>query len=321
MIPSVSYQLNFNSLFQAVQVDSVNMLCSAKVQANAESCVGLLTLAGRSARILITSTRDLGRIFTCMHDVRFDGESNFIAGIQKAQLALKHRQNSMQRQRIVAFVSSPLTVGTEILVKLGKNLKKNNIAVDVINIGLEGDNQAKIDTFIDAINSNDNSRALHVPAGGPNLADALMNSEIYMERDISGGVGSGSGAGGTGTGEDGGGNNFSYNVDPAQDPELAMALRISMEEERARQARVAQEAAADVEGEGENKDEKSSGVVSNEKYEDNDENLYGTGDNMDMENEEDEEMLRRAIELSNAEQDNANAESKDATDDKKKGNS
>lgn len=288
------------------------MLCSAKVQSNAESSVGLLTLAGRSARILVTSTRDLGRIFTCLHDVKFDGDSNFVAGIQKAQLALKHRQNPMQRQRIVVFVSSPLSAEPGALVKLGKNLKKNNVAVDVINIGLEGDNDSKIDMFIDAVNSNDNSRALHVPAGGTNLADALMNSDIYMERE-SGGGGIGGAAG------DGGANNFPY--DGAEDPELAMALRISMEEERARQARAAQEA-AEREGASsapatENKD---SGGTSNEKYDDIDEDLYGTGENMEVDNDEDDELMRRAIELSKSteqEQGSSGPSDKKDEDDKK----
>lgn len=294
------------------------MLCSAKVQSNAESCVGLLTLAGRSARILVTSTRDLGRIFTCLHDVKFDGDSNFVAGIQKAQLALKHRQNPLQRQRIVVFVSSPLSAEPDALVKLGKSLKKNNVAVDVINIGLEGDNDSKIDMFIDAVNSNENSRALHVPAGGPNLADVLMNSDIYMERE-SGGGGIGVAAG------DGGANNFPYDANSAEDPELALALRMSMEEERARQARAAQEAA---EREGGNSatatENKDSGGTSNEKYDDNDEDLYGTGETMDVDNDEDAEMLRRAIELSKAtaEQEQAGSGQLDKKDDDdKKGSS
>ncbi|KAI0559646.1 von Willebrand factor A-like protein [Gracilaria domingensis] len=295
---------------QAVQVDSVNMLCSAKVQANAESSVGLLTLAGRSARILVTSTRDLGRIFTCMHDVQFDGEANFMAGIQKAQLALKHRQNSLQRQRIVVFVSSPLSAEVEALVKLGKSLKKNSVSVDVINIGLEGENQSKIDAFIDSVNSNDNSRALHVPAGGPNLADALMNSDIYMERESGGGGGAGGGTG------DGAANNFPYGVDPAEDPELAMVLRISMEEERARQARAAQEAAeSGADGATNEGDNKDSGSASKGKYDDNDEDLYGTGENMDVDNDEDAEMLRRAIELSKATAEPTNGSSSDKKDD------
>lgn len=288
------------------------MLCSAKVQSNAESSVGLMTLAGRSATILVTSTRDLGRIFTCLHGVKFDGQANFIAGIQKAQLALKHRQNSLQRQRIVVFVSSPIDTDAETLVKLGKNLKKNNVSVDVVNIGLEGENVAKIDAFIGAVNSNDNSRALHVASGSQNLADALMQSDIYIERDGTAGapadVAAAAAAGAAASSGDGG--NFEYGFDPAVDPELAMVLRISMEEERARQA-AARESEANAGTEGGNAESKpekeaaagSSSAAAN--YDDDDDDLYGTGgdgERMEIDgDDEDAEMLRRAIELSKAE--------------------
>ena len=54
---------------------------------------------------------------------------------QVASLALKHRQNKHQRQRIIIFVGSPLMEDQKELVKLGKKLKKNDVAVDVINFG------------------------------------------------------------------------------------------------------------------------------------------------------------------------------------------
>jgi 26S proteasome regulatory subunit N10 len=211
------------------------MLCQAKMQSHPENTVGLLTSAGKSARILISATQDLGKVFSCMHDVQLSGTADIVGSIQKAQLALKHRQNPVQRQRIVVFVSSPVEVDEEALVKLGKKLKKNSVAVDIVHVSddTEGANVAKLDAFIAAVNSSDNSHILHVPAGGLVLADALMSSEIYADRD-SGGGGSGSASGG-GDGGGGGGNAFEFGVDPAVDPELAMVLRISMEEERARQ--------------------------------------------------------------------------------------
>ena len=39
---------------------------------------------------------------------------------------------------------------------MGKKLKKNNVAVDVINFGEEAENTAKLEAFINAVNSNDN---------------------------------------------------------------------------------------------------------------------------------------------------------------------
>eukprot|EP00177_Eucheuma_denticulatum_P002143 GFKZ01003828.1.p1 GENE.GFKZ01003828.1~~GFKZ01003828.1.p1 ORF type:complete len:330 (+),score=74.47 GFKZ01003828.1:177-1166(+) len=290
----------------AAQIDSINMLCSAKVNANPESTVGLLTLAGRSTTMLVTSTRDLGRVFTSLHAVNFDGSADVMSGIQKAQLALKHRQNTHQRQRIVVFLSSPLNVPVESLVRLGKLLKKNNVAVDVIDIGTEGENIAKVDTFIEAVNSGDNSHALHVEAGSQNLVEALMQSEIYMDRDGAPGVGTEPVAGSGGGGGDA--SEYPYGVDPSVDPELAMVLRISMEEERARQAaaREAEEKAQREQGEKQETDTgaaasaSASGVASGG-FDDNDDDLYGTeGMEVDAEGAE-EEMLRAAIELSKKE--------------------
>lgn len=305
------------------------MLCSSKVHANAESSVGLLTLAGRSARILVTSTRDLGRIFSCMHDVKHDGLADVVAGIQKAQLALKHRQNSLQRQRIVVFVSSPIEASKDHLLRLAKTLKKNNVAVDVVNIGLEGENVSKIDAFIAAVNSNDNSHVLHMAAGGQNVADAIINSRICTDPDAAAARGAAAVSGEGGDAGDFGG------LDPAAvDPELAMVLRISMEEERARQAaRQQAEAAAATEGTttaSADASKSEGGAAATEapqttegsgaadaqggKYEEGDEDLYGGGEQMEV--DEDEEMLRRAIELSKAEAEQAG--SADGKEDKDK---
>lgn len=72
------------------------------------------------------------------------------------QLALKHRQNKNQRQRVVVFVGSPIAEDEPALIKLAKKLKKNSVAVDIINFGEEAENRAKLQAFIDNVNSSDN---------------------------------------------------------------------------------------------------------------------------------------------------------------------
>ncbi len=305
---------------QMAQVDLVNMLCAAKVGGNPESTVGLLSMAGRSSRILVTSTRDLGQVFTCMHDVKMDGTSDIVSGIQKAQLALKHRQNMMQRQRIVVFVSSPIEVATAKLVALAKKLKKNSVAVDIVNIGNEGDNEEKVNAFIEAVNNNENSNALHIPSTTPNIADTFMSSAVYLDRDAQ--AATPAAAAGGGGGDGGNANEFPFGVDPAQDPELAMVLRMSMEEERLRLEQLAR-----AEKEGSNA-AKGSGSASDSKKEngdgdyDDDDDLYNGGekDKMEVENaaapgadgdEEMDEETRRAIELSMTDYEAPKEEDKD----------
>jgi hypothetical protein len=93
--------------FQA-QADAVNLLAGAKTQANPENTVGVLTMAGKTPRVLVTPTPDLGKVLNCMTDINIDGEANIATAVQIAQLALKHRQNKNQRQRIVIFAGSPV---------------------------------------------------------------------------------------------------------------------------------------------------------------------------------------------------------------------
>jgi hypothetical protein len=93
--------------FQA-QTDAVNLLAGAKTQANPENTVGVLTMAGKTPRVLVTPTPDLGKVLNSMTDIPVEGETNISASVQIAQLALKHRQNKNQRQRIVIFCGSPV---------------------------------------------------------------------------------------------------------------------------------------------------------------------------------------------------------------------
>ena len=150
-----------------------------------------------------------------------------------AQLALRHRQNKNSKQRIIAFVGSPLIDDEASLVDLGKNLKKNLIAVDIVNFGETAENQAKLEAFIAAVNKDENSNLLTVPAGPHILSDMLISSPIYMNAtDIGGGLGAAAGAA-----AGAGGAGFEFGIDPNADPELAMALRISAEEAREREER------------------------------------------------------------------------------------
>ncbi|CAJ0768935.1 5662_t:CDS:2, partial [Entrophospora sp. SA101] len=202
------------------QKDCVNLLFGSKIQANPENTVGLLTMA----EVLVTLTSDVGKIYSALHNIKIGGKPNLTTGIQVAQLALKHRQNKNQKQRIIVFIGSPIDIEKNALVTLGKKMKKNNVAVDIINFGEESENNSKLEAFINAVNSGDNSHILTVPPGPHILSDALLSSAILAGED---GVPAGFAAGG--------GNSFEFGVDPNLDPELALALRISLEEEKARQ--------------------------------------------------------------------------------------
>jgi 26S proteasome regulatory subunit N10 len=152
------------------------------------------------------------------------------------QLALKHRQNKSQRQRIIAFVCSPVADDEKQLVSLAKKMKKSTIDIDFVLFGdLEDDEvEKKLRAFNDVVKGNDSSHLVVVPPSGRLLSDQLISSPILLGEN----AGAAPSAGGAESG--GGGGDFGgFDFDPSADPELALALRMSMEEENARQARQA----------------------------------------------------------------------------------
>ncbi|XP_028774564.1 26S proteasome non-ATPase regulatory subunit 4 homolog isoform X3 [Neltuma alba] len=230
------------SRFQA-QADAVNLICGAKTQSNPENTVGVLTMAGKGVRVLVTPTSDLGKILACMHGLEIGGEMNLAAGIQVAQLALKHRQNKKQQQRIIIFAGSPVKHEKKMLEMIGRKLKKNSVALDIINFGEEDEGKTeKLEALLAAVNNNDTSHIVHVPAGPNALSDVLISTPIFTG-DGEGGSGFAAAAAAAAAG---GVSGFEFGVDPNLDPELALALRVSMEEERARQEAAAKKAAEDA---------------------------------------------------------------------------
>lgn len=223
-------------------------------------------MGGKGPEVLVTLTTDFGKILSGLHDTKIKGGTHLATGIQVAgvchipfpaptfqvcyfaglklinstlfaalQLALKHRQNKSQRQRIIVFVGSPIVEDEKTLIKLAKKMKKNNVAIDFVNFGeVDTDNTTKLQAFVDAINSADNSHLATIPPGPHLLSDLLVTTPILSEAGgaSSGGAGEGTGAG---TGEGSGG--FDFGVDPSLDPELALALRMSLEDEKARLAK------------------------------------------------------------------------------------
>ncbi|TDH68566.1 hypothetical protein CCR75_005661 [Bremia lactucae] len=221
------------------QHDAANLLCGTKTQANPESTVGVLAMAGKSVQVLASPTDNMGSLLSAIHRIKIGGSTQLSNSIQVAQLALKHRRNKTGGQRVVVFIGSPIGEDEKQLTKIGKLLKKNNIALDVVSMGDLDANSAKLQAFVDAASSNNNSHLVTVPAGVL-PSDVLVSSPVLHGDDGAADAVASSGGGGNESFAEYGG------VDPSMDPELALALRVSMEEERARQE-AAQKRAAEAE--------------------------------------------------------------------------
>lgn len=106
--------------------------------------------------MLVSPTEDAVKVLGAFADISIGGKADFPTSLQIAQLALKHRKNKNGGQRIIVFVGSPVVDDVASLQKIGKLLKKNNVAVDIIALGDVANNNDKLTEFVNAANSNDN---------------------------------------------------------------------------------------------------------------------------------------------------------------------
>jgi 26S proteasome regulatory subunit N10 len=183
--------------------------------------VGLLTTAGKKVEVHVSLSQDLGKLLQAMHKIRIGGKADLLSSIQIARLALRHRQNKKQEQRIVLFVGSPVSETEEELSNLGGQLKKNKVAIDIVSFGEENAeaNGNKLEALYKATNNNNNSHFVTIPPGSHMLSESIALTEVVRgDEPISNNSGG------------------SY-IDENIDPELAEALRLSLQAEEDRIAR------------------------------------------------------------------------------------
>jgi len=210
------------SRFEAQQ-DACNLICGVKTRANAENAVGLVTTAGKSPEVCVSLTQDLGKILSSLHRVQLAGASDIAAAVLVASLALRHRQNKRQEQRIVLFVGSPVAASEAELKKLGAQLKKNKVALDVVNFGESAaeENRLKLEAFVASVNNHDNSHIVTLPPG-EHMLSQMLNATPIVRGDAAAAQGEGGMPAGGQALDD-------FGIDPNVDPELALAMRLSME--------------------------------------------------------------------------------------------
>ncbi|KAM3394484.1 26S proteasome non-ATPase regulatory subunit 4 isoform X1 [Capsicum galapagoense] len=222
------------------QSDACKFICCAKTQSNPKNAVGILTMAGKGVRVLVTPTSRLRKMLAFMDGLNIGGEVNLAAGLQVAQLALKHRQNQKQQQRIILFAGSPVKQGKEVLEMIGRKLKKHNVALDVVSFGEEDAGKAeKLEALVAAVNNSDNSRIIHIPPGARDLSDVLFSSPLFAGNGFAEAITAATVAAKAWP-------DYDFGVDFNLDPDLALVLRASMEEEKARQEAAAKKAAEEA---------------------------------------------------------------------------
>lgn len=70
---------------------------------------------------------------------------------------------------------SPIKYDAKVLESLGKKLKKNNVALDIVDFGESDEGKPeKLEMMINAVNNSDSSHIVHIPPSQNVLSDVLL---------------------------------------------------------------------------------------------------------------------------------------------------
>lgn len=137
-------------------------------------------MAGKRVETPVTLTSDVAKILKSYKEIAISGESDFITACNISLLVLKHRQNKNQKQRIIMFVASPIKHSTDEMVLLGKKLKKNNVAIDIISFGNTDINHEALNQLYSNANNSNNSSLLEVE-NDQYIVELLFTSPILND--------------------------------------------------------------------------------------------------------------------------------------------
>lgn len=143
------------------QQQSVSALTQYKLDDNAESSIGLLTMAGNKVDVKISPSRENHKLLNSLKTLKPSGNIDILSALRISQLTLRNRTHSHQRPRIVMFIGSPINLTDDQITQAGKELKKNNIALDIVLFGyesMENGNFEQATALINAVQNSGNSR-------------------------------------------------------------------------------------------------------------------------------------------------------------------
>eukprot|EP00013_Stygamoeba_regulata_P015407 CAMPEP_0177667454 /NCGR_PEP_ID=MMETSP0447-20121125/22133_1 /TAXON_ID=0 /ORGANISM="Stygamoeba regulata, Strain BSH-02190019" /LENGTH=402 /DNA_ID=CAMNT_0019173689 /DNA_START=89 /DNA_END=1297 /DNA_ORIENTATION=- len=167
------------------QQDAADTICYAKSEQHPQNTLAVMSSAGSSPEVQIPLTSAQDGLLNAIRSVKLSGKCDLATSLRVAQLVLRNRENKAGGQRIVIFVGSPVEEDSKQLIRLAKQLKKSNIACDVVSFGEVEQNAQILTEFIEAVNKSGNSHLVAVPAGPHLLSDVLISTPIVMGENSS----------------------------------------------------------------------------------------------------------------------------------------
>lgn len=154
--------------------ECLNIICENKIL-SLDHRVGVLLMAGERCRTLVALTNSLGKLLNSIHDIPVNGTCDIVKSLSIAQLALKHRFNRGTNQKIVLLLGSPCTENEQNLMNIAKQLKKNNIGIEIVNFGSTEINREILTKLYENVNNNQNSKYIEVPPDATNISESILS--------------------------------------------------------------------------------------------------------------------------------------------------
>eukprot|EP00361_Fabrea_salina_P007744 CAMPEP_0202439520 /NCGR_PEP_ID=MMETSP1345-20130828/36207_1 /ASSEMBLY_ACC=CAM_ASM_000843 /TAXON_ID=342563 /ORGANISM="Fabrea Fabrea salina" /LENGTH=538 /DNA_ID=CAMNT_0049054055 /DNA_START=831 /DNA_END=2447 /DNA_ORIENTATION=- len=158
------------------QQEAAFMIATNKVESKPESKLGVVSMGGNKSRSDLTSS--ITQAFSILRYVSvLEGKIDLEYGLETAKAILKKKPQKEHLQRIIAFVCSPVGTRSGKLLKLGKTLRKNKIALDLVCFG-NGDDVDKLQQLVEQTNFQENSHLVLVSRDERMLSDSLLNTPV-----------------------------------------------------------------------------------------------------------------------------------------------
>ncbi|GJT49232.1 dehydroascorbate reductase 2 [Tanacetum coccineum] len=165
------------------QAEAIELYCSKKIESHPENRVGVSGLSETYLYYLVYPTRDLSKIMNAVYAARVGGYLILQKAFCYAYYIWFGDSAEYKQKRIVLFAGGGVYHTINQFEELGEQMKRGNIACDVINFGDPYmDKKKHFNRLIDIVdNNNGNCNICHVP---PELSvrEALSRSQIIVPR-------------------------------------------------------------------------------------------------------------------------------------------
>ena len=134
----------------------VDKLSQAKFNLNLENRISIFNMS--SETFLIHNAKSISSVLRSIHQLSASKHINILHALKTGLLALKHRPETNQRMRIILCIGSSTRLSQEEqeqIMLISKQIKRQKIGLDIINIGIESTLIGFYENFINACNGPD----------------------------------------------------------------------------------------------------------------------------------------------------------------------